>query len=218
MNWRMSVLVTVPVYSLNDGKRNYRKADYCYYCNQKVTSKISRHLMSCHVDRKLVNDAVLAKGFERQNLLYKMRQLGNYQHNIKVTWLPKLSKTEWEYFKDWPQCFFFQVIQDGHGELVVARRPTTATPAWRYIPCTSCYAFCDYQHIHLHFKNCPIRKSDEKDSAKNGLFLLQPYIPSTTKLDEVIDGMREKSDHAGTEPFPRVELSAILSMTMSLSG
>lgn len=51
--------------------------------------------------------------------------------------------------------------------------------------------------MHLHYKNCPLRNPHEKDTAQNGLFLVQPFIPQTTKLDEIIEGMREKNEHAG---------------------
>lgn len=93
--------------------------------------------------------------------------------------------------------YLSKVIQQGHGELVVARRPTTLTPAWKYVPCTSCFAFCNQEVMHLHFKNCLLRDVNERDTAQNGLLLLQPFMPQTNKFDTILEGMREKSDHAG---------------------
>lgn len=83
-----SVLVTVPIYVRKGGKRDYNKADYCFYCSKKISSKITRHLISNHSDRKLVRDSIMAKGNEKNKLLYRVRQLGNYQHNIEVMSLP----------------------------------------------------------------------------------------------------------------------------------
>lgn len=74
----------MPIYAA-EGKRDYGKSDYCYYCHVKIKSKVSRHLLRMHKDRSLVQSAILARGKERSLILYKLRQLGNYQHNIQVT-------------------------------------------------------------------------------------------------------------------------------------
>lgn len=78
--------MTVPVYQKKaDGKRNYHKLDYCYYCEKKVPSKSSKHLLSRHTDREGVKEIIRSESRqERKRLLYKLQQLGNYQHNTQV--------------------------------------------------------------------------------------------------------------------------------------
>ena len=67
-------------------KRNYAKADYCYYCSKLFVSRISKHLLSVHRDKPEIEEALRYKpGKVRHKLLYKLQQLGNYQHNKEVS-------------------------------------------------------------------------------------------------------------------------------------
>lgn len=99
-----------------------------------------------------------------------------------------------------------QVIREGEGELVVARRPTIWTGAWNYAPCTSCYIFCHQDSIPHHRRNCPLKKSGDKskpvDSYNDGMLLIETYIPSVegihAKYLEIIEGMRETTKNPGT--------------------
>lgn len=76
--------MTVPIYAKVGGsRRNYRKSDYCYYCEKEITSKIARHYIQQHADRHLVQK-VITDGSDRKILLYKLQQLGNYRHNTQV--------------------------------------------------------------------------------------------------------------------------------------
>ena len=69
----------------NKLERNYSKEDFCYYCEKQVTSRVSKHYLSVHCDRGLVQEAIIAKGDEKIKKLYKLRHLGNFRHNTKVT-------------------------------------------------------------------------------------------------------------------------------------
>lgn len=78
------ILVVVPTYEGKDNKRNYSKDDYCFYCKKKFTSKISKHILTVHSEETEVAQAILKSKNDRTDILYKLQQLGNYQHNTKV--------------------------------------------------------------------------------------------------------------------------------------
>lgn len=103
-------------------------------------------------------------------------------------------------------CFFFnskQVIRQGSGTLVVARRPTEPVPAWQYVPCTLCLIFCQKDSLSHHIKQCPLKKEETKciDSYQDGLMLLESYMPQgdalNCKVNELIEGMRDTQQTAG---------------------
>lgn len=80
--------VQVQVYkTVGDKKRNYNKEDYCYYCSKRFLSKISRHFLAMHTDRAAVQEIVKSEGKNREDLLYRLQQLGNYKHNTEVSYM-----------------------------------------------------------------------------------------------------------------------------------
>jgi hypothetical protein len=79
------IVVTVSVSGHSESKRNYTKADYCYYCERKFVSSMRKHVLAMHTDRSLVQQIVTSTGPERKTLLYKLQHLGNYRHNCQVT-------------------------------------------------------------------------------------------------------------------------------------
>lgn len=84
--------VTVPVYvKKGDDKRNYVKVDWCLYCEGKITSRISKHNISMHSERSLVKEIERCKADlnkkKKEKLMYKLQQLGNYKHNVKVNFI-----------------------------------------------------------------------------------------------------------------------------------
>lgn len=82
----VSVLYFAVSVSLKSDGSKYRKVEYCLYCKQGFSSRISKHYMAAHKDKEEVQKAV-NEPVERQKLLYKLQQLGNYTHNCKVTFL-----------------------------------------------------------------------------------------------------------------------------------
>ncbi|WAR09760.1 MYLK-like protein [Mya arenaria] len=66
--WKKSCFKNVYVesYKSNDGKRNYSKKSYCYYCKNLYKSKMSKHLFAVHAAeprvRKISQMEVLQKG------------------------------------------------------------------------------------------------------------------------------------------------------------
>lgn len=85
MNGTFCIAVVVPVYSKNNGRRNYSKKDICYYCEKTINSRISKHYLSVHTDRTLVQQVISADGeAERNDKLYQLQHMGNFKHNTKV--------------------------------------------------------------------------------------------------------------------------------------
>jgi len=78
----------VPTYSeKDDGKRDYKKINYCLYCHRAFTSKISAHYMNIHADEERVRKALLfSKGSaDRKKCLLELEHRGNFVHNSKVS-------------------------------------------------------------------------------------------------------------------------------------
>ena len=69
-----------------DGNRNYRKINCCYFCKRKFTSKISDYYLNIHVDEEEVRKIRLMEvgSSERKTALMKLENRGNFQHNVKV--------------------------------------------------------------------------------------------------------------------------------------
>jgi hypothetical protein len=67
-------------------KRNYRKADFCNYCETKVWSKISKHYLYVHAKEpeveKLIQFPIGSKA--RKRALMLLQNEGNFRHNTKV--------------------------------------------------------------------------------------------------------------------------------------
>ena len=82
--------------------------------------------------------------------------------------------------------------------MVIARRPPQEAEAWHYAPCYK-------DRLHLHMKQCPLRRTDNvsapADSFQEGLLLVETNLPEndqlTTKLDSLIDGMRDTKENEG---------------------
>lgn len=62
----------------------YSKKEYCVYCDQCLTSRISKHYLNMHSDEEDIKAALLADKEGKKNLLYKAQSLGNFKHNTKV--------------------------------------------------------------------------------------------------------------------------------------
>lgn len=83
--WLYNSLVTVSRCANASGKRDYGKVDCCFFCKKLIASKISRHYLNVHVDREAVKQIVLASGKDRAKKLYRLQQLGNFEHNTRVS-------------------------------------------------------------------------------------------------------------------------------------
>jgi hypothetical protein len=130
--------LTVAVYQPHDGnKRQYRKYDYCLYCEGSFTSKISVHYTNIHSNEEDVKKALLLPIHtrERKAAFQNLQNKGNFLHNAKC-------------------------IEIGEGELAVVRRPTENRQAHEFLPCEFCLGFYLHESLWLHIKTCQFNKTE----------------------------------------------------------
>ena len=123
-----------------DGRRQYDKKLACYYCGNIFKHRIHGHLDACHGDEADVAAALAKTGNQRKYAIEKIKNMGNYRHNIHV-------------------------LSSGGGELIVARRSGSQKmePA-DYLPCIYCLAFCKSDELWRHCKTCHHRKQGSDDT------------------------------------------------------
>ncbi|XP_067947184.1 uncharacterized protein [Watersipora subatra] len=150
-------------------------SDWCLYCKQLFTSRISRHYKCQHQERSLVQEAILLPDKQQQKVLYKLQQLGNYQHNCTV-------------------------IAAGEGELVVNRRPTVPLPAYQFLPCTICLGFFNKETLSDHVRKCPLanKSMNPTNASQEGYLMLVPHLPKSTQLEtKILLGKKETKENRG---------------------
>ena len=111
-------------------KRIYNKPLSCLFCEKNLRHRIQRHLIACHEDEKDVAEASAACGQKRKNLFNKIKNMGNFNHNVKV-------------------------LTSKEGELHVVRRPSKTRNS-KYLPCIHCYGFYRTGELWHHCKECPL--------------------------------------------------------------
>ena len=126
-----------------DGRRQYDKKLACYFCGNIIRHRIHSHLDACHGDLPEVAESLSKTGNQRKYAIEKLKNMGNYRHNIKV-------------------------LSSGKGELIIARRSSKdgAVDPSDYLPCIHGLAFCKSDELWRHCKTCHLRKqiSDEKST------------------------------------------------------
>lgn len=125
--------------------KRHREGNYCTVCNTSMT-QLPRHLERLHSELPEVAEILSKRGKERQLGLLKLRNMGNFKHNISV-------------------------LESGSGVLRVSRRsgkiPKSADD---YLPCVHCFAFYCKDQLWRHVASCPLNKntlSEEKHVAEN---------------------------------------------------
>jgi hypothetical protein len=96
----------------------YDKTLACYFCEKLFKHRIQKHIKNVHGNEMMVAEAVTKiSKTERENKMKKIKNLGSFKYNINV-------------------------IKAGHGNVIVARRPTKKTlEAKHFLPCIHCYGF-----------------------------------------------------------------------------
>ena len=95
-----------------------------------------------------------------------------------------------------------KVISEGHGMLVVVRRPTEENSANAFLPHHICCRLFLRKRLACHVKTCRLGKGNQSstDSTKNGTLLLVPFAQRGTtdvRLEKVLSGLRETSANEG---------------------
>nr|XP_023685598.1 uncharacterized protein LOC111853180 isoform X3 [Paramormyrops kingsleyae] len=109
------------------------KRHYCVYCH-KSNTKIARHLERWHSKEADVAHALsFRKGSNsRRKLLEQLRSRGDYCHNIRVH-------------------------NEGCGELVTWKQPSTSAPSNGYLPCQHCLCFILKKDLWEHECSCRLK-------------------------------------------------------------
>ena len=127
------IAVTIGVVSPGS-KRVYDKQLACFVCGKLLRYRIQDHLKKKHFEVKSVKKAFGKVGRQRKKALEKLKNKGNFIHNIKV-------------------------LSNGHGELIVARRPNKTTAANEFFPCSHCLGFFKKDDLWRHVGKCPHNRS-----------------------------------------------------------
>lgn len=98
---------------------------------------MSRHLSDCHRTESEVEEILILplKSAERHQKFEHLMCVGDYYHNVSV-------------------------LQSGHGQLIVLRRPTEQEYKFRdihprdYTPCPGCLGFVNRSHLWRHASRC----------------------------------------------------------------
>jgi len=138
----VAVLLSKP-HTVN--KRN-RGMNYCNFCEEAVI-QLPRHLKRIHSDLTEVSEVLCKSGRARTLGLMRLRNLGNFKHNITV-------------------------LQDCCGTLRVSKRSGEASKiAEDYLPCTHCLAFYCKEQLWRHVSKCLLNpkmcdKHDKQNATK----------------------------------------------------
>ncbi|XP_036954793.1 uncharacterized protein LOC119019918 isoform X2 [Acanthopagrus latus] len=121
-------------------QRHYDRRNYCVFCS-KPLSKMSRHLMQAHSDKKEVAAAFQypVKSRERQKIWNRLINQGNFVHNKKV-------------------------LKTGKGQLAVRKRPNYARQAIDFLHCLYCRGLYMKNALFRHMKLCPERVKNGNES------------------------------------------------------
>lgn len=124
--------------------KNY-KIRHCLFCQQGIQQQIIRHLERKHKYEPEVNTlmALPSGSKERKEMCKKLRNEGNFQHNMEV-------------------------IEKQKGLLLVTRRSKKNTNTFKdYLPCTHCLGFYNKEDISRHWKStCKFRGPTMKVSCE----------------------------------------------------
>jgi hypothetical protein len=101
-----------------------------------------------------------------------------------------------------------QVIKQGIGELVLARRPKETSKRtyhpWDFLPCEYCLGFYLKSSLWVHVKSCPLKpeKESENNYIRNGRALLSPIFhgidnDDALSIDQLFLSMKETQKNPG---------------------
>lgn len=130
--------VTVQLSNNDSGKRKWDKVHYCLFCSKSATN-IRKHYFGVHKSepevRKILELPLRSKS--RTVELLRLRNAGNYKHNIEV-------------------------LKEGRGELVTWTRHSNETSSEDYLPCENCLGFFLKGSLWRHKQVCPLMKKGQK--------------------------------------------------------
>ena len=159
--------VVVNARSKINGKRR-RKNNHCSFCDE-VVMQLPRHLRRQHAELPEVSAELCKHGKELKLGLLRLRNLGNFRHNISV-------------------------LENGCGILHVSKRSHKKSKAAEdYLPCVHCLAFYCRDQLWRHCRRCPLNKKQSavgKESNNVG----QGHVSCCAEAQVLLDGSLLHSD------------------------
>ncbi|RXG73974.1 hypothetical protein Avbf_01616 [Armadillidium vulgare] len=158
--------ITLALSKNTKDKRFHDKVFACYYCSKLLTN-MRIHYLRRHPEEKEVREIQQypVGRPERGTLLFRLRNLGNFKHNVDV-------------------------IKKNEGILLINRRPNRKCDRqnyMNYVPCKYCYGFFYKYDLTNHCKSCTFNKDkDCKHIISEGTLLLYEAtsdLPSQNILD-----------------------------------
>ena len=124
--------------SNNENGIKWDKMQYCLFCTKGCTN-IGKHYLKSHKTESEIKKILCLplKSKERSLELTRVRNAGNYKHNV-------------------------QVLKEGKGELVVFARNSSETKPEDYLPCESCLGFFLKGSLWRHKQVCPLASKGQK--------------------------------------------------------
>mgnify|MGYP001793677343 CR=1 FL=1 len=169
----LSLGMTVNTNENTAGRRDYAKRFYCAFCEQPL-AKIMRHYKCKHKKERQVAQIMACKSKAiRDNLMTKLRNLGNHLHNLEV-------------------------LKSGEGQLKVVYRPKQERGhvVWNYVPCTYCLGYYLKSDLWKHVQRCPLREGKAAVGIRHvelGRALLPVPKDTSKKLWKIITSMYDDS-------------------------
>lgn len=124
--------------SNNSNGRKWDKIQYCLFCEKGYTN-ITKHYLKSHKTESEVEKIlrIPLKSKERSAELTRLRNAGNYKHNVTV-------------------------LKQESGEFVVFARKAHVTKPEDYLPCDDCLGFFLREGLWRHKQVCPLRTGKQK--------------------------------------------------------
>lgn len=172
--------VTIQMSKNSSTKRIWNKQQYCVFCEKSV-SKLPRHFIQKHQSEVEVGEFMAHnKGSsERNRLLDKLRNKGNFNHNMET-------------------------IKSGKGEIVPYKRPRLVDNyvVENYSPCEYCLGFFVSNDLWKHQKKCQQKNVKQQGRNRNvkatSALLLTSGVSDTSispQLTQVLQNMNADKTH-----------------------
>lgn len=175
------ILMSKP--AVRDNHRVYDKKHACLYC-KKLYVKLPQHLEIAHIGKEEVAEYMkLPKnGKERADKIRKLRNKGNYVHNMEV-------------------------LKNKEGALIVTRRSSKDVSYKSYLPCEYCYGLFHKRKLWRHVRSCPDKfgkATENRRSVISNALLMTPIAPNANDLfsNNILKFMHEGQEKAVIESDP----------------
>ena len=168
-----TLTVAVNVHHGRSNKRQ-RGTNYCNFCDATV-QQLPRHLTRWHSELPEVSAVLYKSGKERKLGFLRLRNLGNFRHNISV-------------------------LESGCGTLRVSKQSfgKNSKVAEDFLPCIHCFAFYCREQLWRHAVNCPFKEVNGSTVGSDGNVVGRVKYCAAGQL--LLDGSLLKDNHTVVDP------------------